>query len=161
MALSNTSVRSTARRVDELTLSHSLEHVYKADLFTSPIQHQPESRLLNLPPEVRQLIYKYVFECDLGLFLGRRAYIQLALLGSCRLIHSEAHELAFNTWYFHILDGPRLLKGTCSKRRNRKACKDAKSREADITELIMHKALSYRLWTLGSRIHHLRYIGSK
>ncbi|KAL5418759.1 hypothetical protein PMIN03_000904 [Paraphaeosphaeria minitans] len=141
MAFSKTAVRSFARRMDELTDSHSLEFVYTAHLFTSSIQRQPDSRLLELPPEVRQRIYEYVFECDLGLRLGRRAYIQLAFLESCRLIHSEAHELAFNTWYFHVLDGPRLIKGTPSKQRKWRA------------------SLSLRLWTLGSRINHLRYVG--
>lgn len=158
-ASSNTVIRSIARRVDELTGSHIFEPVYTAHMFTSPIQRQPTSRLLQLPPEVRQHIYRYVFECDLGLHLGRRAYIQLALLESCRLIHSEAHELGFNSWYFHVLDGPRLIKGTLSKPRKWRIWKSAKSKKSDAMESTRRKTLSQRLWTLGSRIDHLRYVG--
>ncbi|KAF2448652.1 hypothetical protein P171DRAFT_428697 [Karstenula rhodostoma CBS 690.94] len=159
IASGNAVVRSIARRVDELASSHSLEPVYTAHQFTSLIQRQPSSRLLELPPEVRQLIYRYVFECDLGLHLGRRAYIQLALLETCRLIHSEAHELAFNSWYFHVLDGPRLIKGTPSKRRKWNAWKIARSKKSDTRESMRRKSLSRRLWALGARINHLRYVG--
>jgi hypothetical protein len=158
IASNNTIARSIARHVDKFTSSHKLEPVYTAHQFTAPIQDQPTSRLLSLPAELRQMIYRHVFDSGLSLHLSRRAYIQLALLETCRLIHSEAHELAFNKWYFHVLDGPRFIKGTLS-RRARSSWKILKPNKSHTRNSMRRNALSQRLWTLGTRINHLRYVG--
>ncbi|KAJ4346724.1 uncharacterized protein N0V89_010656 [Didymosphaeria variabile] len=162
IASSNIVTQSIIRHFDQFPNSHTLEPVYMAHLFTSPIQPQQNSRLLSLPPEVRLQIYGYVFDSGLSLQLGRRAYVQLALLETCRLLHSEAHKLAFNQWYFHVLDGPRMIKGTPFFRRFPRrwnAWKVGKARKSDARERFRKKTLSQRLWTLGARVNHLRFVG--
>ncbi|KAL1596997.1 hypothetical protein SLS60_008579 [Paraconiothyrium brasiliense] len=86
----------------------------------------------------------------------------MTLLETCRLIHSEAHELAFHNWYFHILDEPRTIKSTRFDRRYPRmwnAWKVTKAKKPDAREFIKKKTLSQRLSTLGARVNHLRYVG--
>jgi hypothetical protein len=45
------------------------------------------------------------------------ASICTSLLETCHLIYSEAHQLASNEWYFHVLYGPHLIKRTPSRRK--------------------------------------------
>ncbi|KAH8585927.1 hypothetical protein B0O99DRAFT_99611 [Bisporella sp. PMI_857] len=73
----------------------------------SPVKLQPGSKLLNLPPEIRDMIYHHTFR-DIGKayfkeqlqgFSGRRPkYLSpdLLPLGTCRQIYAEASEIAYS-----------------------------------------------------------------
>lgn len=108
----NRTIQSAARRLDCFLNEHDLfdpsirrilQEVHNAGLFTTPVLPQPSSRLLNIPAEIRCIIYKYCFQNDYkDIMVSVSHRIQLALLLTCRQIHGEAYKIAFSTLDFHI-----------------------------------------------------------
>ncbi|KAF1954101.1 hypothetical protein CC80DRAFT_550562 [Byssothecium circinans] len=92
--------RTVAYLTDNIRSTHNMEDTYKSNLFCTPVPDQPNSQLHKLPAEVRMLIYKHVFTSRHS--KRRRSSIALALLATCRLIHGEAYEKAFESVHFRL-----------------------------------------------------------
>ncbi|KAF1918756.1 hypothetical protein BDU57DRAFT_511493 [Ampelomyces quisqualis] len=99
-----------AFQVDKRLGTETFASLYRKHTFRpDTISAQQQSRFLSFPPEIRLIIYKFVFShppCSSN-HLHRRTNT-LSLLSTCRQIHDEAITPALNNTHFH-LQHPHIL----------------------------------------------------
>jgi hypothetical protein len=87
-----------AFQVDKFCQTHALEFLWKQNLFSSDlINDQPDSRFMNLPTEIRLMIYKFLSSQS-----DKPSCHGLAILATCRRVHGEALTIALENISFRV-----------------------------------------------------------
>jgi hypothetical protein len=103
--LNNALTRRAVRTYEQYNLSHDMTSFYKVHLFRTDIKPQPESRLLTLPPEIRHIIYEYVFTPS----QATKSSDIVAVLATCRLVNQEAVNMALQRVHWRIITDSALV----------------------------------------------------
>jgi hypothetical protein len=103
--LNNALTRRAVRTYEQYNLSHDMTSFYKGHLFQTNIKPQPESRLLILPPEIRHIIYEYVFTPS----QATKSSDIVAVLATCRLVNQEAVNMALQRVHWRIITDSALV----------------------------------------------------
>ncbi|KAF2865771.1 hypothetical protein BDV95DRAFT_585829 [Massariosphaeria phaeospora] len=90
--------RNIAYTLDKHNGTYTMEDFYKRHLFQSPAFPQTSSLLMNLPPEIRLMIYDWVATTP---YSPNHPPV-FPLLATCRLIHGEAIATALQRTQFHL-----------------------------------------------------------